>query len=64
MLAYDFPLLSVFWTMLIFFGFAIWIYLLVIIFADIFRSTTLVVSTRLCGSSWFSWSPSSVYWRT
>ncbi len=38
MLAYTYPLLSLFFTMLIFFGFFIWIWLLIVIFADIFRS--------------------------
>jgi type VI protein secretion system component VasK len=38
MLAYDYPLLDVFWTMLWFALFFIWIWLLVAIFADIFRS--------------------------
>ena len=38
MLAYTYPLLSLFWTMLIFFGFFVWIWLLVIVFGDIFRS--------------------------
>jgi hypothetical protein len=38
MLAYTYPLLSIFWTMLEFFLFFIWIYLLIIVFADIFRS--------------------------
>ena len=38
MLAYDYPLLDVFWTMLEFFFFFIWIWLLIIVFGDIFRS--------------------------
>ncbi len=38
MLAYDYPLLDVFWTMLEFFLFFIWIWLLIIVFGDIFRS--------------------------
>ncbi|MGA8725366.1 MAG: SHOCT domain-containing protein [Acidimicrobiales bacterium] len=38
MLAYTYPLLSLFFTMLIFAGFFIWIWLLVVVFADIFRS--------------------------
>jgi Short C-terminal domain/Phospholipase_D-nuclease N-terminal len=37
-LAYDYPLLGVFWTMLWFFLFFIWIWILITIFADIFRS--------------------------
>lgn len=39
MLAYIYPVLSIFWSMLIFFGFVIWIYLLFVIFADLFRSS-------------------------
>ena len=38
MLAYDYPLLGVFWTMLWFFLFFIWIWILITVFADIFRS--------------------------
>jgi hypothetical protein len=35
--ATSYPLLEVFWTMLIFFGFVIWIWILFTIFADLFR---------------------------
>jgi ABC-type multidrug transport system fused ATPase/permease subunit len=38
MLAYTYPLLSIFWTMLEFFLFFLWIWLLIVIFSDIFRS--------------------------
>jgi hypothetical protein len=38
MFAYDYPLLGVFWTLLWFALFFIWIWLLIIIFSDIFRS--------------------------
>jgi hypothetical protein len=38
MLAYTYPLLGIFWTMLEFFLFFLWIWLLIIIFSDIFRS--------------------------
>jgi Short C-terminal domain/Phospholipase_D-nuclease N-terminal len=37
-LGYDYPLLGVFWTMLEIFLFVIWIWLLIMVFADIFRS--------------------------
>jgi hypothetical protein len=33
----SYPFLEVFWTMLIFFAFFIWIWLLFIVFADVFR---------------------------
>src|SRR5437588_6518276 len=33
----NYPLLEVFWTMLIFFAFIVWIWILFIVFADIFR---------------------------
>jgi hypothetical protein len=36
--AYSYPLLGIFWTMLWFFAFFIWIWLLIIVFTDIFRS--------------------------
>ena len=38
MLAYTYPLLSIFWTMFEFFFFVLWIWLLIYIFMDIFRS--------------------------
>jgi hypothetical protein len=38
MLAYDYPLLSIFWSMLWFFLFFAWLMLLFRVFADIFRS--------------------------
>ena len=37
MLAYTYPLLGIFWTMLEFFLFFLWIWLLIVIFGDIFR---------------------------
>jgi hypothetical protein len=41
MLAYDYPLLGLFWTMLVFFLWIAWIVLLIRVFADIFRSHDL-----------------------
>jgi signal transduction histidine kinase len=41
LLAADYPLLNVFWTMLGFFLFFIWIWLLITVFADVFRSRDL-----------------------
>ncbi len=38
MLAYTYPILGLFWTMLEFFVFVLWIWLLIFIFMDIFRS--------------------------
>ncbi len=38
MVAYTYPLLSIFLTMLEFFVFFLWIWLLIVIFSDIFRS--------------------------
>ncbi|HET9093100.1 MAG TPA: SHOCT domain-containing protein [Acidimicrobiales bacterium] len=38
MLAYTYPLLNIFWTMLLVAGFVLWIYLLMVIFVDLFRS--------------------------
>jgi hypothetical protein len=35
--SYDYPLLSIFWTMLIFFAFVIWIYLIILVLSDNFR---------------------------
>ena len=41
MLAYDYPILGLFWTMLIFFLWFAWLMLLFKVFADIFRSEDL-----------------------
>ena len=41
MLAYDYPILGAFWTMLWFFIWILWIFLLVRIIIDIFRSHDL-----------------------
>jgi ABC-type multidrug transport system fused ATPase/permease subunit len=38
MLAYNYPLLDILWTMIEFFLFFLWIWLLIVIFSDIFRS--------------------------
>jgi len=38
MLAYDYPILGVFWSMIMFFLFVAWLMLLFRVFADIFRS--------------------------
>lgn len=35
----SYPFLEVFWTMLVFFAFFIWIWLLIVVFADLFRRT-------------------------
>ena len=40
-LGYDYPLLSIFWTTLIFFLWIVWIMALFYVFADIFRSKDL-----------------------
>lgn len=36
-LAADYPFLDILWTMLIFFGWVIWFWLLIKVFADVFR---------------------------
>ena len=41
MLAYTYPLADLFWTMLEIFLFVIWIWILIAIFGDIFRSDDL-----------------------
>jgi energy-coupling factor transporter transmembrane protein EcfT len=41
MLATSYPLLEVFWTILIFFAFFIWIWILFIVFADLFRRSDI-----------------------
>jgi len=37
-IAADYPLLNIIWTMLVFFGFVIWLVLLFRVIGDIFRS--------------------------
>ena len=37
----TYPLLDLFWTMLVFFGFVVWFWLLFVIFGDIFRRTDI-----------------------
>ena len=37
MLAASYPFLDVLWTMIVFFAFIIWIWLLITVFADVFR---------------------------
>ncbi len=41
MIATAYPLLEVFWTMLIFFAFFIWIWILITVFTDVFRRTDI-----------------------
>ena len=50
MLAYDYPVMGVFWSMLYFFIFFIWIMLLFRVFADIFRSHDMSGVTK---TLWF-----------
>lgn len=38
MIAYTYPLLNIFWSMLVFFGLFAWIWVLITIFTDVFRS--------------------------
>lgn len=41
MLAYDYPLLGILWTTLVFFVFVVWIMLLLQVIVDVFRSDDL-----------------------
>jgi putative oligomerization/nucleic acid binding protein/phospholipase D-like protein len=40
-LASDYPFLDVLWTMLVFFGWVIWFWLLIVVFSDVFRRSDL-----------------------
>ncbi len=51
MLAYTYPLADLFWTMLEIFLFIIWIWILIAIFGDIFRSDDLGGGQRRFGPS-------------
>ena len=57
MLAAEFGTGQVFWSMLWFFLFFIWIWLLITVFGDIFRSDDLSGGARPCGRSSSSCSP-------
>ena len=50
MLAADYPFLDVMWTMFVFFAFIIWFWILITVFADIFRrkDTTGVSKVLWC----------------
>jgi Phospholipase_D-nuclease N-terminal len=37
LLAYNYPLLNIFWTMMIFFAWVIWIWLLILVLSDNFK---------------------------
>jgi quinol-cytochrome oxidoreductase complex cytochrome b subunit len=39
MLAYDFPLLGVFWSLLMLAGFILWVFIVIWVFIDNFRRT-------------------------
>jgi Short C-terminal domain/Phospholipase_D-nuclease N-terminal len=49
-IAADYPFLDVLWTMLVFFGFVVWFWLLIKVFADLFRRH------ELSGWAKFGWS--------
>ncbi len=40
-LASSYPFLEVFWTILVFFGFVVWIWILFTVFADLFRRSEI-----------------------
>jgi hypothetical protein len=51
MLAYTYPLADLFGTMLGFFVLVIWLWLLIVIFSDIFRSRDMGAAPRCSGCS-------------
>jgi hypothetical protein len=60
----SYPLLNLFWTMFIFFLWVIWIWILIMVFIDIFRSHDLSGWARPCGSCSCYSSRSSACWST
>ena len=64
MLAYSYPLLSVFWTLLMFAGFVLSIFIVIWAFIDNSRRPTTADGPRRCGSSSSSSSRSSASWPT
>jgi hypothetical protein len=63
-LATSYPFLEVFWTMLIFFALVALLYLVFIVFADIFRRHDESGGSRSYGSSLSSWSHGSAFLST
>ena len=47
MLAADYPFLDVLWTMFVFFAFIIWFWILITVFADIFRRRDTSGATKV-----------------
>ena len=60
LLAYSYPLLSVFWTLLMFAGFLLWIFIVVWCFIDNFRRQDHTASPKRSGLSSSCSCPSSV----
>ena len=50
-IAADYPFLNILWTMIIFFAWVIWIWIVIVILADVFRRHDISGSTRRPGSS-------------
>ena len=50
MLAADYPFLNIFWTMIIFFCWVAWIWMLIAIFSDLFRRHDTLAGGRRSGS--------------
>jgi Short C-terminal domain/Phospholipase_D-nuclease N-terminal len=40
-IAADYPFLDIFWTILIFFSWVIWIWIVIVVFSDVFRRTDI-----------------------
>ena len=51
MLAADYPFLDILWTMRIFFLWIAWFWLLITVFADVFRRDDISGARRRSGSS-------------
>lgn len=51
MVAYTYPLLNVLWSMFVFFGLLLWIWVLITVFVDIFRSPDM---SGLGKAAWFT----------
>jgi hypothetical protein len=60
----SYPLLNIFWTMFIFFLWVIWIWILIMVFIDIFRSHDLGGLPRPCGPCSCCSSRSLACWST
>ena len=50
-IAADYPFLDIFWTIIIFFTWVVWIWIMIVILTDVFRRRDISDGSRLYGWS-------------